>query len=171
MVDRARPKRATSKSLLDQIGVPQVVIVLCVKTRHTLESESCGLRQWPVRPAPAHIDWGWCAARPASPPAPARSASVISASSISCITARTISRSGVVTPAAACWMYGGALAGGMRKISYAGYRFPPEFVHQAIWLYLRFTLSFRDVEDFARGARDRRFVRDRAPLGETTSGL
>ena len=35
----------------------------------------------------------------------------------------------------------------MRKISYAGYRFPPEVIHQAIWVYLRFTLSFRDVED------------------------
>ena len=35
----------------------------------------------------------------------------------------------------------------MAKISYAGYRFPPEIIHQAIWLYLRFTLSFRDVED------------------------
>src|SRR6266581_1133158 len=35
----------------------------------------------------------------------------------------------------------------MRKISYAGYRFPPEVINQAIWLYFRFTLSFRDVED------------------------
>ena len=35
----------------------------------------------------------------------------------------------------------------MTKISYAGYRFPPEIIQQAIWLYLRFTLSFRDVED------------------------
>ena len=35
----------------------------------------------------------------------------------------------------------------MRKISYSEYRFPPEIIHQAIWLYLRFTLSFRDVED------------------------
>jgi putative transposase len=35
----------------------------------------------------------------------------------------------------------------MAKISYSGYRFPPEIIHQAIWLYLRFTLSFRDVED------------------------
>ena len=35
----------------------------------------------------------------------------------------------------------------MQKISYAGCRFPPEVIHQAIWLYLRFTLSFRDVED------------------------
>ena len=35
----------------------------------------------------------------------------------------------------------------MKKISYSGYRFPPEIIHQAIWLYLRFTLSLRDVED------------------------
>ena len=35
----------------------------------------------------------------------------------------------------------------MSKISYDGYRFPPEVIHQAIWLYLRFTLSYRDVED------------------------
>ena len=35
----------------------------------------------------------------------------------------------------------------MKKFSYAGYRFPPEIIQQAIWLYLRFTLSFRDVED------------------------
>src|SRR5271165_4479968 len=35
----------------------------------------------------------------------------------------------------------------MNKISYTGYRFPPEIIHQAIWLYLRFTLSLRDVED------------------------
>ena len=35
----------------------------------------------------------------------------------------------------------------MAKINYSGYRFPPEIIQQAIWLYLRFTLSFRDVED------------------------
>jgi putative transposase len=35
----------------------------------------------------------------------------------------------------------------MRKIRYAGYRIPPEVIDHAIWLYLRFTLSFRDVED------------------------
>jgi putative transposase len=33
------------------------------------------------------------------------------------------------------------------EISYAGYRFPPQIIQQAIWLYLRFTLSLRDVED------------------------
>jgi hypothetical protein len=35
----------------------------------------------------------------------------------------------------------------MKKISYKGYRFPPEIVQQAIWLYVRFTLSFRDAEE------------------------
>ena len=35
----------------------------------------------------------------------------------------------------------------MSKISYSGYRFPPAIIQQAIWLYLRFTLSLRDVED------------------------
>ena len=35
----------------------------------------------------------------------------------------------------------------MTKISHVGYRFPPEIMHQAIWLYLRFAVSFRDVED------------------------
>src|ERR1019366_8892479 len=35
----------------------------------------------------------------------------------------------------------------MIKISYSGYRFPPDIIQHAIWLYLRFTLSFRDVED------------------------
>src|SRR5262245_24693306 len=35
----------------------------------------------------------------------------------------------------------------MKKISYKGYRVPPEIIQQTIWLYLRFTLSFRDVED------------------------
>jgi hypothetical protein len=36
----------------------------------------------------------------------------------------------------------------MTKSSYSGYRFPPEIIQQAIWLYVRFTLSFRDVEDW-----------------------
>ncbi len=30
---------------------------------------------------------------------------------------------------------------------YRGYRFPPEIIARAVWLYHRFTLSFRDVED------------------------
>ena len=28
-----------------------------------------------------------------------------------------------------------------------GHRFPPEIISHAVWLYPRFTLSFRDVED------------------------
>jgi putative transposase len=32
-------------------------------------------------------------------------------------------------------------------ISYCGYRFPSEVIQHGVWLYLRFTLSFRDVED------------------------
>src|SRR5919205_1572821 len=35
----------------------------------------------------------------------------------------------------------------MSTISYRGYRFPPEIIQRAVWFYLRFTLSFRDVED------------------------
>src|SRR5947207_400323 len=35
----------------------------------------------------------------------------------------------------------------MGRISYRGYRFPPDVIQRAVWLYFRFTLSFRDVED------------------------
>src|ERR687894_2424682 len=35
----------------------------------------------------------------------------------------------------------------MPPISYARHKFPPEVIRQAVWLYLRFTLSYRDVED------------------------
>jgi putative transposase len=35
----------------------------------------------------------------------------------------------------------------MQPISYARYQFPPEIIRHAIWLYLRFTLSDRDVEE------------------------
>jgi putative transposase len=55
--------------------------------------------------------------------------------------------SGIVTPPWACGALGSPVAKRMKKISYSGYRFPPEIIHQAIWLYLRFTLSLRDVED------------------------
>ena len=32
-------------------------------------------------------------------------------------------------------------------ISFARHRFPPDIIRHAVWLYLRFTLSLRDVED------------------------
>jgi putative transposase len=35
----------------------------------------------------------------------------------------------------------------MLPISYARHRFPPDVIRHAVWLYLRFTLSYRDVED------------------------
>ncbi|MEE9590764.1 MAG: IS6 family transposase [Hyphomicrobiaceae bacterium] len=35
----------------------------------------------------------------------------------------------------------------MTKISYRRHRFPPEIIQHAVWLYFRFPLSFRNVED------------------------
>jgi putative transposase len=35
----------------------------------------------------------------------------------------------------------------MTQISYKRHRFPPAIIQHAVWLYFRFTLSFRDVED------------------------
>jgi putative transposase len=35
----------------------------------------------------------------------------------------------------------------MVSISYARHQFPPAIIRHAVWLYLRFTLSYRDVED------------------------
>ena len=38
-------------------------------------------------------------------------------------------------------------ADGMMELSYRRHRFPPVVIQHAVWLYLRFTLSYRDVED------------------------
>ncbi len=35
----------------------------------------------------------------------------------------------------------------MRTISFTRHRFPPDIIRHAVWLYARFTLSYRDVED------------------------
>ena len=35
----------------------------------------------------------------------------------------------------------------MFPISYRRHRFPPTVIQHAVWLYLRFTLSYRDVEE------------------------
>jgi len=35
----------------------------------------------------------------------------------------------------------------MNPVSYHYHRFTPQIIQHAIWLYCRFTLSFRDVED------------------------
>jgi transposase-like protein len=35
----------------------------------------------------------------------------------------------------------------MNVISFKRHRFPPDVIRYAVWLYFRFTLSIRDVED------------------------
>ncbi len=35
----------------------------------------------------------------------------------------------------------------MRQLSFKRHRFPPEVIRHSIWLYARFTLSYRDVEE------------------------
>ena len=44
-------------------------------------------------------------------------------------------------------MLPGRLGEGMALISYSRHQFPPVVIQHAVWLYLRFTLSYRDVED------------------------
>jgi putative transposase len=41
----------------------------------------------------------------------------------------------------------GRVARAMTQLSYRRHRFLPSIIQHAIWLYLRFTLSYRDVED------------------------
>ena len=40
----------------------------------------------------------------------------------------------------------------MAEISYRRHRFPPVIIQHAVWLYLRFTLSYRDVEAGSAGS-------------------
>ena len=35
----------------------------------------------------------------------------------------------------------------MAPLCYRRHRFPPEIIQHAVWLYLRVTLSYRDVEE------------------------
>jgi transposase-like protein len=39
----------------------------------------------------------------------------------------------------------------MQNISYRRYRFHPDIIRQAVWLYFRFTMSYRDAEDLLVG--------------------
>ncbi len=39
----------------------------------------------------------------------------------------------------------------MQQLSYRRHRFPPLIIQQAVWLYLRFTLSYRDAEALLAG--------------------
>ncbi len=38
----------------------------------------------------------------------------------------------------------------MSNISYRRHRFPPEIIQHAVWLYFRFPLSYRNVEDLRK---------------------
>ena len=75
-------------------------------------------------------------------------------------------REGIVMQRRACGPTGGPIAKRMQKINYAGYRFPPEIIQQSIWLYLRFTLSLRDVEDLLAERGVAVSCRDHSALGE-----
>lgn len=35
----------------------------------------------------------------------------------------------------------------MQLVSFKRHRYPPDVIRHAVWLYFRFTLSFRDVEE------------------------
>jgi putative transposase len=55
-------------------------------------------------------------------------------------------------------------------IRYPRYRFPPAIISHAVWLYYRFTLSFRDIEDLAQrgitvSVRCRNSIRLKPPVG------
>ena len=39
----------------------------------------------------------------------------------------------------------------MKPLSFKRHRFPPDVIRHAVWLYFRFSLSFRDVEELLAG--------------------
>ena len=55
----------------------------------------------------------------------------------------------------------------MGPLCYRRHHFPPEIIQHAIWLYLRFTLSYRDVEELlAERGLDISIVYERKPSPE-----
>ena len=68
----------------------------------------------------------------------------------------------------------------MQPVSYAHHQFPPEIIRRVEWLYLRFSLSYRDVEELLaeRGIQSfrvppvscRPFLANSAPIHRTTGG-
>src|SRR3954452_5486690 len=64
-----------------------------------------------------------------------------------CLPRMPRSPGGLVTLGDCRWAFPSRRGCRMKVLSYAGYRFPPEIIQHAVWLYLRFTLSFRDVEE------------------------
>ena len=41
----------------------------------------------------------------------------------------------------------------MMELSYRRHQFPPVVIQHAVWLYLRFTLTYRDIEDLPLAER------------------
>src|ERR1700732_2873376 len=66
-----------------------------------------------------------------------QNSTIIAVIEMSCFVTQTRSRRG--------WLRG--YGRGMALLRYRRHRFPPEIIQHAIWLYLRFTLSYRDVEE------------------------
>ena len=61
----------------------------------------------------------------------------------------------------------------MAPLCYRRHRFPPEIIQHAIWLYVRFTLSYRDVEELLaeRGKEGHRFRANLAAFLRVVSHL
>jgi transposase-like protein len=53
----------------------------------------------------------------------------------------------------------------MAPLCYRRHRFPPEIIQHAIWLYLRLTLSYRDVEELLAERGLDISLRNRTALG------
>jgi hypothetical protein len=51
------------------------------------------------------------------------------------------------------------------ELSYRRHRFPPVVIQHAVWLYLRFTLSYRDVEDLLAERGIEHILRNDSELG------
>ena len=52
----------------------------------------------------------------------------------------------------------------LRKSLYHRHRFPQDIIRHAVWLYYRFCLSYRDVEDLLAERGIKVFVRNGAAL-------
>jgi putative transposase len=52
----------------------------------------------------------------------------------------------------------------MQPISYARHQFPPDIIRHAVWLYLRFTLSYRDVEELLADREQSNYLAARSNL-------
>jgi hypothetical protein len=64
------------------------------------------------------------------------------------------------------------LSVGSTSPSYKGYRYPVEIIAHCVWLYFRFPLSFREVEEMMLERGRGRLPRDRPALvSEVRAGL